>query len=71
MHPNPKPFIRQLLSGLAGLVLLTVGSLCVAWWWPEQTQLHFWLVAQAVPVLYWVLIAVFVRETEQEDGDDV
>ena len=71
MRPNPKPSIRLLLSGLAGLVLLTVGSLCLAWWWPDQTLMHFWLVAQAVPVLYWVLIAFYVRDSEQEDGDDV
>ena len=41
--------------GVVGLVVLTVGSLGVAWWLPDMTLLHFLWVAQAVPVLYFVL----------------
>ena len=43
------------LWGLWGLLLLTVGSLGLAWLFPNQTLLHFLWVAQAVPVLYLVL----------------
>ena len=41
--------------GVGGLVVLTVGSLAMAWWVPDMTLLHFLWVAQAVPVLYFVL----------------
>ena len=41
--------------GVGGLVVLTVGSLGMAWWVPDMTLLHFLWVAQAVPVLYFVL----------------
>jgi hypothetical protein len=41
--------------GVVGLVLLTVGSLALAWHLPDMTLLHFVWVAQAVPVLYFVL----------------
>jgi hypothetical protein len=38
-----------------GLVMLTVGSLGLAWLFPNATILHFLWVAQAVPVLYLLL----------------
>ncbi len=41
--------------GVVGLVVLTVGSLGMAWWLPDMTLLHFLWVAQAVPVLYFIL----------------
>lgn len=41
--------------GVVGLVVLTVGSLGLAWCLPDMTLLHFLWVAQAVPVLYFVL----------------
>jgi hypothetical protein len=41
--------------GVVVLVVLTVGSLGLAWWLPDMTLLHFLWVAQAVPVLYFVL----------------
>jgi hypothetical protein len=41
--------------GLLGLVVLTVGSLALAWVWPNLTMLHFLWVAQAVPILYFLL----------------
>jgi hypothetical protein len=36
-------------------VALTVGSLGLAWLFPDVTLLHFLWVAQAVPVLYLLL----------------
>jgi len=46
---------RRALWGVVGLVALTVGSLGVAWLLPDATMLHFLWVAQAVPVLYFLL----------------
>ncbi len=47
---------KRSLWGVLGLIVLTVGSLGLAWIFPDQTLLHFLWVAQAVPVLYWVLV---------------
>jgi len=41
--------------GLLALGGLTVGSLAVAWLLPDMTMLHFLWVAQAVPILYFLL----------------
>jgi hypothetical protein len=46
---------RRSLWGVVGLVVLTVGSLGLAWLFPNATMMHFLWVAQAVPVLYWIL----------------
>ena len=46
---------RRALWGVVGLVVLTVGSLGLAWLLPDVTLLHFLWVAQAVPVLYLLL----------------
>ena len=46
---------RRALWGVVGLVALTVGSLGLAWLFPDVTLLHFLWVAQAVPVLYLLL----------------
>lgn len=46
---------RRALWGVVGLVVLTVGSLGLAWILPDVTLLHFLWVAQAVPVLYLLL----------------
>jgi len=46
---------KRSLWGVVGLVVLTVGSLSLAWWMPNATLLHFLWVAQAVPVLYLLL----------------
>jgi NADH:ubiquinone oxidoreductase subunit 4 (subunit M) len=46
---------RRSLLGVAGLVLLTVGSLGLAWCFPDMTLMHFLWVAQVVPVLYLIL----------------
>lgn len=46
---------KRALWGVVGLAVLTVGSLCLAWCFPSQTLFHFLWVAQAVPVLYFLL----------------
>ena len=46
---------RRALWGVVGLVVLTVGSLGLAWLMPNATLMHFLWVAQAVPVLYLLL----------------
>jgi hypothetical protein len=46
---------RRALLGVVGLAVLTVGSLGLAWLLPDMTLLHFLWVAQAVPVLYFLL----------------
>lgn len=43
---------KRVVWGVVGLVVLTVGSLGLAWLLPNATLLHFLWVAQAVPVLY-------------------
>ena len=58
--PHPSTFEvtalpRRALWGVVGLVALTVGSLGLAWLFPDVTLLHFLWVAQAVPVLYLLL----------------
>lgn len=58
--PHPTTFEvtvlpRRALWGVVGLVALTVGSLGLAWLFPDVTLLHFLWVAQAVPVLYLLL----------------
>jgi hypothetical protein len=52
------------------LLVLTVLAMTVAWYWPEQPLLHFWLVAQAVPVLY-VILAWWGAQAPTEDRDAV
>jgi cobalamin biosynthesis protein CobD/CbiB len=56
--------------GVLCLVVLTVLAMTVAWYWPEQPLLHFWLVAQAVPVLY-VILAWWGAQAPTEDRDAV
>ena len=53
--------------GVLGLVVLTVGSLGVAWTYPDQTLLHFLWVAQAVPVLYWGLLWWGTAKSDSND----
>jgi hypothetical protein len=56
-HPTIEASVlpRRALLGVVGLVLLTVGSLGLAWLLPDMTLLHFLWLAQAVPVLYFLL----------------
>ena len=57
---------RRPLVGVVGLVLLTLGSLGLAWLFPDMTQLHFLWVAQVVPVLY-LLLAWWGTQASQSD----
>jgi hypothetical protein len=59
---------RRSILAVAGLVVLTVGSLGVAWYLPEMTLLHFLWVAQAVPVLYLVLAWWGTQPTHADDA---
>jgi NADH:ubiquinone oxidoreductase subunit 4 (subunit M) len=58
---------RRSWVGVAGLVLLTVGSLGLAWMFPDTTLMHFLWVAQLVPVLY-LLLAWWGTHTSQSDA---
>jgi hypothetical protein len=53
----------RVVWGLAVLLLVTVVALVVAWYWSENTELHFWLVAQFVPVFYAFWIWRYVQGT--------
>ena len=60
---------RRALLGVLGLVALTLGSLGLAWLMPDETLLHYLWVAQAVPVLYWLLAWwVTQRAPSQDDA---
>lgn len=59
---------RRALWGVVGLVVLTVGSLGLAWLMPDVTLLHFLWVAQAVPVLY-LLLAWWGTQTPTTNDD--
>jgi hypothetical protein len=48
--------------GLTLLTFSTVGALTLAWIWPAQTHMHFWLVAQALPIFYWLLVWWWARK---------
>jgi hypothetical protein len=56
------------LCGVVGLAVLTVGSLGMAWLFPNATLLHFLWVAQAVPVLY-LLLAWWGTHTSHLNDD--
>lgn len=50
--------------------LLTVASMTAAWLWPDATWMHFAWVAQAVPVLYVLLMWWGSTDLkESADGD--
>jgi hypothetical protein len=58
MHPpttQVSALPRRALLGVLGLLVLTLVSLGLAWFLPDATLLHYLWVAQAVPVLYWLL----------------
>lgn len=46
---------RRALLGVVLMVVLTVGSLGLAWIFPDATWFHFLWVTQVVPVLYLLL----------------
>jgi hypothetical protein len=53
--------------GLVGLVVLTAGSLGLAWLFPDATMVHFLWVAQAVPILYFLLVWWGIQPTHPDD----
>ncbi len=53
--------------GVLGLVLLTVGSLGLAWLFPDATLMHFLWVGQIVPVLYLVLLWWGIQPADSDD----
>lgn len=53
---------RRTSVGLFLLVFVTVVALAAAWCWPDRTSLHFWLVAQALPVFYALLAWWWARQ---------
>ena len=62
------PLSARAWWGVLGLVVLTVGSLGLAWLVPDATLLHFLWVAQAVPVLY-LLLAWWGIQTAHPNDD--
>jgi hypothetical protein len=58
---------KRALWGVVGLVGLTVGSLGLAWLFPNATLLHFLWVAQAVPVLYLILVWWGIQTPQPND----
>ena len=71
--PDNKPSVppklsQRALMSLVFLIVLTVASLSAAWLWPDATWMHFAWVAQAVPVLY-VLLMWWGSTDMQESAD--
>ena len=58
----PTPDVRRQRVGLGVLLLtvLTLGAMALTLFRPERTVMHFWLIAQLVPVLYWLLLWALV-----------
>lgn len=65
----PEGLRHRTRVGLYLLVLITVVALAVAWCWPDRTALHFWLVAQALPVFYAVLAWWWAREPVEAEHE--
>ena len=40
---------------LLALTLVTVMGIGLVWWQPQESLWHFWLIAQALPVVYGLL----------------
>lgn len=38
--------------GMLALIGVTVGGLCFAWWHPQDTLWHFFVVTQLIPLFY-------------------
>ncbi|WP_146100050.1 hypothetical protein [Limnohabitans sp. TS-CS-82] len=56
--------------GVLCLFGVTLLAMAWAWHWPDQSLLHFWLVAQAMPVFY-VILAWWGAQAPTEDRDAV
>ena len=40
---------------LLALTLVTLMGVGLVWWMPQESMWHFWLIAQALPVVYCLL----------------
>jgi hypothetical protein len=58
---------KRALWGVVGLVVLTVGSLALAWLLPNATLFHFLWLAQAVPMLYLILVWWGIQAPQPHD----
>ncbi len=54
--------------GVVGLVVLTGGSLGLAWTFPDTTMFHFLWITQAVPALYFLLVCWGMQSTNPDDA---
>lgn len=52
--------------GVVGLVALTLGAMALVLWWPDSTLMHFWWVAQCVPILFWLLVWALVGHRQKD-----
>ena len=77
MQPAPTPdkkssstpkLSRRALLSLVFLIVVTVASMSAAWFWPEATWMHFAWVAQAVPVLY--VLLMWWGSTDMQEPED-
>ena len=59
---------RRVGLGVLGLSALTLGAMALILYWPDNTVLHFWVIAQCVPILYWALTWALVSG-HKEDRD--
>lgn len=56
----------RLAMGL--LAVVTVAGLCFAWWYPEDTLWHFFIVTQLVPLFY-LGLSWWIARHAPEDND--
>ncbi len=72
--PTPAPDVptaRQRARARIGVLLLaliTLGGLCMAWWWPERTEWHYLIVTQLVPLCYVILAWWVTRRRPAEEN---
>jgi hypothetical protein len=65
---SPSKLSRRAWLSLVFFVVLTVTSLTAAWFWPDATWMHFAWVAQAVPVLY--VLLMWWGSTDMQEPED-
>lgn len=70
LHPASGWLKHRVWLGVLGLLTLTLLALLLVWRWPDSTLMHFWLIAQFVPLLYWLLVwALLGAHTRSDDVD--
>jgi hypothetical protein len=65
---SPPKLSRRALLSLVFLIVVTFASISAAWFWPEATWMHFAWVAQAVPVLY--VLLMWWGSTDMQEPED-